>query len=256
MTISLFLHSTATTPAMWQSVPDTITAGTTKRCPIHLGYPPLPPLARGVPCSAEDDAAAILAALPAGDVHLFSHSYGGTVALALSAALGPRLRSMFLYEPVVFGALIHDHAIDTGPEGLAEAAALTATHPWFLDDAHGGSEAWLEVFIDYWNRPGTWQRMPPAQQAWTRSIAWKMYQEVKSVFTRVSRFDAYPIRVPTTLVMGERSPRASRAMVHGLAQVNPSVRTVELAGAGHMAPITHAPKVWALMEEHMRSLPA
>ncbi len=254
MTTSLFLHSTATMPAMWSGVPDDVIGDTHKLAPTNLGYPPNPLLARGTPASAHDDAAAILAALPEGDVHIYAHSYGGTVALTLIEALGPRLKSLFLFEPVLFGALLNDRSVDTGPEGLAEAEALRDARPWFLDDAHGGDEAWIELFIDYWNRPGTWQRMPPAQQAWTRQVAWKMYQEVKSVFTGMTRFDAFPLRVPTTLVTGERSPKAAQAMVRALAQVNPGVRVVTLEGAGHMAPLTHAAKVNALMQEHVQAM--
>lgn len=255
MTLSLFLHSTATTPAMWHAVPAAVIGDSHKLAPTNLGYPPNALLPRGTPCTVRDDAAAILAALPAtGDVHIYSHSYGGTVALTLIEALGPRLKSLFLFEPVVFGALLNDRSVDTGPDGIAEAEALRDSRPWFLDDERGGSEEWIEIFIDYWNRPGTWQRMPPAQQAWTRQVAWKMYQEVKSVFTAMTRFDAFDIAVPTTLVSGERSPKAAQAMVRGLALVNPGVRVVTLEGAGHMAPLTHAAKVHALMQEHAEAL--
>ena len=78
--------------------------------------------------------------------------------------------------------------------------------------------------------------------------------KVKSVFTGMTRFDAFPLRVPTTLVTGERSPKAAQAMVRGLAQVNPGVRVVTLEGAGHMAPLTHAAKVNALMQEHVQAM--
>ncbi len=259
MTISLFLHSTATMPAMWDGVPATVIGDTRKIAPTNLGYPPNPLLARGTTCSAHDDAAAIVAlldTLPADDVHIYSHSYGGTVALTMIGALGSRLKSLFLFEPVLFGALLNDRSVDTGPLGVAEAIALRDSQPWFLDDEHGGNEAWLELFIDYWNRPGTWLRMPPAQQAWTRQVAWKMYQEVKSVFTAMARFDQFDLHVPTTLVTGERSPKAAQAMVRGLAQVNPNARVVTLEGAGHMAPLTHAAKVHALMQDHVRALHA
>lgn len=249
---SIFLHSTGTTPAMWANVPEAVFAGTSKLTPLHIGYSSKAPLARGTTVSGADEAAKIMTGLPAeGDVHLYGHSYGGVVALHLFAALGARVKSLFLYEPVMFGALMNDGA-DLPEEAHAEMHRLREGAPWFLDDAErGGGDAWMEVFIDYWNRPGTWRRLPDEQRAWTLGVGWKMYQEVRACFLEVTRFDAFPLStVPTTIAMGERSPKASRAMAQGLVRANPGVRLVELAGAGHMAPITHAAKVGELMVEH------
>jgi hypothetical protein len=61
--------------------------------------------------------------------------------------------SVFLYEPVLFGALANATTLDK--EAAAQARAFI-DHPWFTrDDEKGGTEAWLEFFIDYWNKPSS-----------------------------------------------------------------------------------------------------
>lgn len=248
--VSLFLHSTGTTPQLWATVPDEVAAGVGRLAPANLGYPPNPPLRRGQPGGAAADAAHLLASLgDEGEVHLYGHSYGGVVALHLLRSLGARVRSVFLYEPVLFGALAR-HA---GSDALAIADANAfRDHPWFLgDEERGGTDAWLEVFIDYWNRPGSWAALPDPARAFLRSVGWKMFQEVRSCFHDFETFEHPGLRgIPVTLAMGSRSPRASRAMVQALALENPGARLVELQGTGHMAPLTHARLLNEALREH------
>ena len=221
-TISLFLHSTGTGPFLWESVSPDVVAGTTKIAPAHLGYPPNDLLPRGQTCDARADARRVMREIPehARDIHVFAHSYGGVVALELVPLLAGRVRSMFLYEPVMFGALAHDGATDAEIDpGAIEDARSMLEHPWFLtDDAKGGSDPWLEMFIDYWNKPGSWSRIPEHIQSYSRMTGWKMYQEVRACFFGIESFaDVHLGDVPTTLVMGERSPRAS-ARWHALSR--------------------------------------
>jgi pimeloyl-ACP methyl ester carboxylesterase len=163
---------------------------------------------------------------------------------------------MLLYEPVLFGALAKDGATDPEIDAGAMADARTMIeHPWFLtDDPRVGTDPWLEVFIDYWNRPGAWSRMPEHLKGYARSAGWKMYQEVRTCFFGIDSFSAVSFGdVPTTLVMGEHSPRASRAMSRALARKNPAARLVEVAKTGHMGPLTHPHLVNEPMLEHARA---
>ena len=101
--ISLFLHSTGTGPFIWGNVAPEVVAGTEKIAPTHLGYPPNESLPRGTRCDAGDDAREVLRAIPsdASEIHLFAHSYGGVVAFELLRQLQGRVRSLFVYEPVM-----------------------------------------------------------------------------------------------------------------------------------------------------------
>ncbi|MFO0759264.1 MAG: alpha/beta hydrolase [Byssovorax sp.] len=251
-TLSVFIHSTGTRPSMWDAVPAEVIGTTRKLAPPNLGYPPLAPLLRGQRVTAADEAAHLLAMIGESPrVHLYAHSYGASVALDLAHRLGPRLASLFTFEPVFFGALALDAGSD--PAAVAEAMAFDE-HPWFLhDEAVGGTDAWLEHFIDYWNRPGSWARMPESMKDESRAVAWKMYQEVRSCFFDVKDFGARPFpEVPCTIATGERSTRGARAMAQALHRRNPHATFVEIAGAGHMAPLTRPDLVAPALIDHAR----
>lgn len=253
--VSLFIHSTGTTPQMWAGVPEEVTAGTVRLAPANLGYPPHAPLGPGDRCDAARDAAALLAALPedASEVHLYAHSYGGAVALRLLPLLGARARSVFLYEPVLFGALSRDPTADAGARAEAD---FFAANPWFLEDPdRGGGDEWLHTFIDYWNRPGSFAAMPPAMQQFLRAVRFKMFQEVRSVFHDFTSYDQPALRgVHATVAVGARSPHASRAMAHALERHNPGVRVLDAGKTGHMGPLTHPPLVHAAMRAHRAAI--
>ncbi len=246
---TLFIHSTGTGPFLWDFVPDEVVPEASRLTPANLGYPPLPPLARGQPFSVLDDVAQLRRQLPAGPVHVVAHSYGGLVALKLAALPAVEVRSMFLLEPVMFGAIAHD--VDASAEARAELERFQR-EPWFLEDeALGGTEAWLEMFIDYWNRPGSWKRLPDFMRAHSLAMGWKMFQEVRSVFAQSGTYEENPLPpVPVTLVEGERSPAGSREVIRALKQRHPHARVVTLPGTGHMAPMTHPEKVVEALRAH------
>jgi pimeloyl-ACP methyl ester carboxylesterase len=97
--------------------------------------------------------------------------------------------------------------------------------------------------------------MPKEMQAFSRACGWKMYQEVRACFFGVESFEVYQIAsLPCTLVMGERTTAASRAMTRALARLYPNAYLIELAKTGHMAPITHAPLVYEAMSQHVQQI--
>lgn len=246
----LFVHSTGTGPMLWASVPPEVLGGRRAIAPPNLGYPPREPVPRGVRVTAEDDVEAVLSAVPedAERVHLVGHSYGASLAIRVAERLGARTASLFVYEPVLFGALGRS-APDA--EARAEAAFFTE-HPWFLgDDARGGTEPWLEIFIDYWNRKGSWSKVPAPMRAHSIAMGWKMYQEVRACLSDERTFAEWKLPAWTTLCRGGRTTAASRAMTLALAQANPHAAVVELADLGHMAPLTSPAPVYAEIARHL-----
>lgn len=247
--VVVFVHSTGTGPMLWAGVGPEARAGLPALVPANLGYPPNPPVPRGTVVTAEDDLREVLGSVPPGarKVHLVGHSYGGQLALRAAEVLGDRTASLFLWEPVLFGALRKD-PFDEG--AVAEARHFTE-HPWFLtDDDRGGTDPWLEVFVDYWNRPGSWKRMPEAMRAHSLATGWKMYQEVRACFADDRAFEGWRLDVPTTVCAGTRSPAASRAMAVGLSRGRANVTHVVVPDVGHMAPLTNAAPVHAELRAH------
>lgn len=248
----LMLHSTGTSPLMWMGVPDDVTEGRNVLAPTHLGYPPNAPVERGAKCEVTDDASHVLTTIPddGSEIDVVAHSYGGLVAAKLLPALGARVKSLFLYEPVLFGALAT--RVGDFPDAAAEVASFV-NNPKFYSDESGGTDEWLGVFIDYWNRPGSWERMPEFMKEQTRAVGWKMYQEVRSCFYAPQRFEELAVKVPLTLVTGSRTTASAKAMTELVAALNPQARRVELEKVGHMGPLTAPAMVHDALREHLRS---
>lgn len=151
MAKTLFIHSTGTAPFMWDSIPEDVVPSADRIAPANLGYPPYDAVPRGRKTSLAQEAAHVLTQIPAdGPLDLVAHSYGGLVALELLPAIIERVRSIIFFEPVLFGALMKDPTAD---QATLERASKFLENDWFLtDDAKGGTDPWLEMFIDYWNR--------------------------------------------------------------------------------------------------------
>ncbi|MEK8087136.1 alpha/beta hydrolase [Aquabacterium sp. A3] len=251
--IALFVHSTGTGPFMWNRLLAQRPEGLTPLTPTNRGYSLADAVPRGQPVSLADEVAHLRAQIPPGTaaVHLGGHSYGGLAALTL--ALDPTLpvRSVWLYEPVLFGALRAD--LSSLP---ADAAAdvrhlFEGEHP-MLDDETGGLALWLERFVDYWNQPGAWAAMSDKARQMAQFVGWKMYQEVRAVSITAEPFDHYRLSVPLTLVRGERSPAPTREMVQRLAAVNPQAQVEVLSGLGHMSLMSHPEQVLPTLQRHWR----
>jgi len=254
----LFIHSTGTGPLLWSTVPQA-TVGESRQMilPANLGYPPNAPIERGTPVTAADDAAKVVLSVPAEieRVHIVAHSYGALVGLKALPLLKERVASLFFYEPVVFGAL----AAERSPQSEEETQAIAQAkefleHPWFLtDEERGGREEWTEMFIDYWNRPGSWKKMPEPVRQFTLSVGWKMFQEVRACFYDQTPFEEWKIDAPMTIMRGDRSPVGSRAMAKALVRGRPNATLIEGKGIGHMAPLTHPGVIHAELTRHLAS---
>ncbi len=248
--VVVFIHSTGTGPFLWQSVPDAAVGARATLFPANIGYGPNGLVERGRTVTVREEVAHVLAAIPDDErrVHLVAHSYGGLVALHAMPLLADRLASAFLFEPVVFGGLAR--ASDADPAAVAQAREFAA-HPWFLTDAErGGRDEWLEMFIDYWNRPGSWAKLPAPMRELSLAVGWKMFQEVRACFLDETPFSSFRLTVPTTMALGDRTTVASRAMSQGLARSHSNVALVEIGGVGHMAPLTHPARVHEALAQH------
>lgn len=186
----------------------------------------------------------------AGPVHLVGHSYGGRLALALGLRRPERLRSLSLFEPTCFGVLR-----STG-DAVATAELDAYDHDArFLADDFGGSEAWVERFVDYWSGPGTFAEFSEDERrSWLRSRQ-KMFEEVRETALDSVPHDAYAQalgHLPLLLMSGASSTLAGRRCCEILAAIMPRARHVELADVGHMAPILAGREVAELIAAHIR----
>ncbi|MGE5451363.1 MAG: alpha/beta fold hydrolase [Acidobacteriota bacterium] len=234
--IALFIHSTATGPFMWAPFMRDCPQGVQAITPVNRGYSPNDVLPRGTAFTVMQEVQHLKAQIPADatGVHLVAHSYGGFAALTLAQQAGLPIRSLCLVEPVLFGSLRAE--VDSlAPELVDQMARLYGAPNYLLDENIGGSEEWIERFVDYWNRPGMWALMPDKAKAMTRMVGWKMFQEVRMVSTEPKPFAHYSVDVPLTLIYGEHTTAPAKEMIRRLAEVNPHAHVDMLPGQGHMA---------------------
>jgi pimeloyl-ACP methyl ester carboxylesterase len=193
-----------------------------------------------------DDQIALLAAAfeRAGErFHLVGHSYGGAIALKAALRSPAKLKSLVVYEPVLFSVLL-----SAAPQSDAAREIMAVRD----DTAHLGPEGVAERFIDYWMGAGTWAAMPESRRATLAGAVRAMKPEWHSAFNEPTPLEAFrALEVPTLLLTGTASTAAARAVARLLAGMLPRVRVEALEGAGHMAPVTHPERVNALIERFL-----
>lgn len=249
--LALFLHSTGTGPFMWKRLMSSVPAGMQALAPLNRGYAPNDLWARGTPFEIDMDVAHVKSQIPsdATGLHLVAHSYGGLLALQLALDANLPVKSVWLYEPVLFGSLrlIQDQL--TG-EAATEVSDLYEHQHFIGNDEQGGGDAWLERFIDYWSTPGTWAAMPNKIKDMSRALGWKMYCEVHAQAMMLRPLDDYHLAMPLTLVHGEHTRAPAREIVQRLAQINPHAQLQSLQGLGHMSVVTQADQVQPSLQGH------
>jgi pimeloyl-ACP methyl ester carboxylesterase len=249
----VLLHSSGMSRRQWRRLAVELSARHTVRSLDFLGSGENPPWPAGAPFDFHLDVAAVAEVVRAQrePVHLVGHSYGGLVALTLAREQPALVRSIAVYDPVAFGVLYGEPVDDAGVAALAEAAHQPASG----GAAVGGSEAWLQAFVDYWTGPGAWRAMPEPSRAEFLRIGPQVYAEVHSLLADRTHAERYSvIHAPALLLGGERSPTAARELLARLARALPAATLQFVSGAGHMGPLTHAGEVCAAIGQHLAAV--
>jgi pimeloyl-ACP methyl ester carboxylesterase len=182
----------------------------------------------------------------AGAVHLVGHSYGGAVALKLAQMFPHAVRSVTVYEPVLFPWLFVDQRdAEVAREVLDVADDIQrALHQRRYRQA-------AERFVDYWSGQGVWARMSPERQ---QSVAARM-PAVRAHFDALFCEDYAPgaalSSVPVLSLGGADSPRSTRRIAQIIGGQVPHASCEELPGMGHMGPITHGAIVFERIERFL-----
>ncbi len=244
------LHASGSSSAQWRDLGAELARDHTVIAPDLLGHG-RSPAAIGAGDNALAQDVALVAALAAEHdaVHLVGHSYGAAVALRVALVQPARVRSLALYEPVVFGALrthAEDESLWQEVTQTGRTIALRARQRQVL--AAG------RCFIDYWSGAGRWRAL-----AWERqwAIARRMPAIVghfESLFAWRAGADLGRLLQPVLLMQGKHTRRVAARVALRLADLLPQAMSSVIAAAGHMGPLTHAGAVNAEVLRFLRSL--
>lgn len=246
----LLLHSAGMGAAQWRSITRILSSSFSFRCvaPNQRGYGRSSPWPEGAPASPEAELAlleAVLETLP-GPAHLVGHSMGAWFALELAHRRPGAIATLVLIEPVVLGLL----------RAPGEEASFEAVGAMIEDVlaafARGDAAAAIERFTDYWYGAGAWAKIPLAQRLPIFARAAKMQSDVAAVWADRTEAARYAKLCPAPLILSaERSTPAAHRMAAILAVSIPGACLETIAGAGHMAPVTHAVEVAARLVRHV-----
>ena len=243
------LHSSTGSSAQWRDLQGALAQRWEVLSPDLYGHGRSPAWPEDVASTlhVDADAVAALAGIASRPVHLVGHSYGGAVALRIALRHPQRVRSLTLYEPVVFGMLKELAPADPALGEIEEVAASVASlvRAGCLGDAG-------RVFCGYWGGARAWGQMTDEQR---QAVAMRM-PAVPRHFDACfgARWDArllQHLRMPVLLMHGSATRASARRVADLLAGALPQVQRVEFGGAGHLGPLTHRETVTRWMLTHI-----
>ena len=184
--------------------------------------------------------------------HLLGHSYGGAVALKAALRHRRRLRSLALFEPVLFSLLIA-----AAPQSKATHEIVRLANSTTELAERGDLEAAAREFVDYWFEPGRWASMREEVRAPVRAAMNRAGTRWRALLADPARLaDFSLIDVPTLFLVAQNSRPPARALSELLIRALPNVRSVEIGGVGHMAPLVNPDDVNPLIESFLTSQPS
>ena len=232
------IHSNASTSSQWRALMDRLATSHHVLAPDSLGAGKSPPWPTDRVVMLGDEVALLetVFAAAGNPFFLIGHSYGGAVALLAALARPERVRALVVYEPTMFSLLEAEAPGQAAANGIRSAAADAAADIDASNPAAAG-----ERFIDYWMGAGTWRGMPKARQASIAASMGNIGQWSRVLFAEPTPLQAFrALQVPVLYLVGAESPASSRGVARLLTGVLPKVSVEELAGLGHMGPVTHS----------------
>ncbi len=244
------LHCSGGGASQWSYLAEGLGGRYEVLAPEHYGCESTGPWTGEHAFTLADEAARTIALIDRSDgkIHLVGHSYGGGVALNVALARPDRIASMALYEPSAFHLLRQ-----MGEQGTAPYAEITGVARHICQGVVTGDyRGALAAFVDYWNGPGSWNALRPSVQSALIRWAPKGPLDFRALIDDPTPVAAYSaLKFPVLILRGEHAPSPTRVIAEGLARWLPVSRIVDVAGAGHMGPLTHQPEVSALIARHI-----
>ncbi|MGB8433931.1 MAG: alpha/beta fold hydrolase, partial [Burkholderiales bacterium] len=194
------LHSSASSARQWSALQESLADGYPVLAPDLLGYGTGADWKYERVLSLDDEARQIepLIAAEPGGVHLVGHSYGGAVALRLALRNPGRVKSIALYEPVLFNLLHEDTA------SRAAAVEIASVRIAVRRAVYSGQAAQAaRVFTDYWSGLAGWKSMPEKRRLAIAARMRKVDAEFDAVFYNATNLAAYHrLAVPVLVMVG------------------------------------------------------
>jgi len=245
------LHSSTGSSAQWRALQNALASRWEVLAADLHGHGRSPAWPESTRSTLSVDAAAVAALAGIGiggrGVHLVGHSYGAAVALQIALSHPGQVRSLTLYEPVVFGLLRSAAPDDAALHEIEEVAASVASLV-----AAGSLEDAARVFVGYWGGARAWSALGDDQQRAVMARMPAVPRHFEALFAATWSAELLKrLRMPVLLMQGGCTRASARRATELLAAALPQAQRVELAGAGHLGPMTHSDTVVRWMVAHL-----
>lgn len=186
--------------------------------------------------SVVDEAALALPILErAGGAHVIGHSYGAAIAIHLAAAQPGLVRSLTVFEPVLFNLLA-----EREPHGAAALEVLAVARSVYRHVSAGRLTDAAEHFVNYWSGANAWERLGSHHQAVIASRMPAVTRHFDALHAAsLSAAELARLRMPMLCLTGAQSTLAARRIGALLRALLPWATHESIAGLGHLGPITH-----------------
>jgi pimeloyl-ACP methyl ester carboxylesterase len=246
----MLVHSSVSGARQWRRLMDDLKDDFHVRAVNLHGYGRTPPWSTNAPQSLDDQARLVETALPANadPVCLVGHSFGGSVAMKLAARLCGRVTRLVLLETNPFYLLMQSGRADA----FAEAMDLRNCVKKF--GALGEWATAAEQFADYWGGAASWQTMSAERRDAFAEAMKPNYFEWDAVMDETTPAEQWARLLPrsTLLVSDPNTVFPIREITAILRRSCPMWTYKEIAGGGHMAPLTRPDLINPLVRSFLR----
>ena len=170
-------------------------------------------------------------------IDVLGHSFGGTVAVRLQQTRPDLVRTLTLFEPVLFGIT----------RGVASAAAedWRAKDKVFVDLYQSGkTEEAAQFFHSLWGNGTPLSDLPEHSQRYIIDRIGVIPAAADAIthdaYGLVAKGKVEAMNLPVLMMHGELSPPVMHTITELMAARLPNVKTATIQGAGHMLPLSHA----------------
>lgn len=234
--VVMLVHSSVSGARQWRRLMDDLKDRFRVRAVNLFGYGKTPPWSAETTQSLDDQARLVEAALPANAdaIYLVGHSFGGSVAMKAAARLAGRVTKLVLLETNPFYLLAQSGRV----EAFAEAMDLRNCIKKF--GSLGECATAAEKFADYWGGAGTWRDMPSDRRIAFAEALKSNFFEWDAVMNETTSAEQWATLLPkaTLLVCDPNTVLPIREIATVLRRSCPEWAYTEVAGGGHMAPLT------------------
>jgi pimeloyl-ACP methyl ester carboxylesterase len=246
----MLVHSSVCGARQWRRLMDDLKGDFRVRAVNLYGYGKTPPWSADRPQSLDDQARLVETALPTGAETFFlvGHCFGGSVAMKLAACLPGRVTRLVLLETNPFYLLKQDaHAA-----AFAEAMDLRNCIKTF--GARGEWATAAERFANYWSGAGSWENMSTEARNTFCEALKPNYFEWDAVMNETTPAEQWAGLLPrfTLLASDPGTVSPIRDITTILRRACPGWAYEEIAGAGHMAPLTRPDLVNPIVTSFLR----